>query len=296
MAVLTEDRTRAAWRVRASRPDDRRQLAALVHLEPFAHQHPAWEAPLEKAGAPGFVVWEDEESRLEAALAVLQDTPTVGWVRLFASAASVAPRLAWETLFPAALEACRGSGMRRVAAMPFAAWFRHLLEENGFYFLENVEVLIWERQPVAPQPAPAGYRLRPMVPADLEAVSRVDAAAFGDFWAMSRQAHRVGLSRSVWATVAEETATGRVVGFQVSTSSPLGGHLARLAVLPEAQGRGIGRWLVADVLTFFWRNGAERVTLNTQGNNAAALKLYARMGFYQTEEVYPVYRYDIPAL
>ncbi len=295
-AVMMDDRVRITREVRASRPDDRRRLAALVHLEPFVHQHPAWEAPLDKAGAPGFVVWEASLGKLDAALAVLRETESVGWVRLFASAAAVPPHQAWEALFPAALEAIhRRDGLRWVAAMPFAEWFRHLLEDNGFYFLENVEVLVWERQPVA-QGAPAkGFRLRPMIPADLAAVARVDAAAFGAFWHMSQEAFRVGLSRSVWATVVEEDATGKVVGFQVSTPSPLGGHLARLAVHPAVQGRGIGRWLVTDVLAFFHRNGAEQVTLNTQGNNDAALNLYARMGFRQTEEVYPVYCYDVPA-
>lgn len=295
--MLAESPPRLTRQVRESRPDDRRRLAALIHLEPFVHQHPAWETPLDRAGTPGFVVWENAlAGDLDAALAILRETETVAWVRLFASAAAVPPHQAWDALFPAALAAIRQhGGLRWVAAMPFAGWFRRLLEDNGFYFLENVEVMVWKRQPVAESPPPAGFRLRPMVGGDLDAVARVDAAAFGDFWRMSRDAFRVALSRSVWATVVEDRRTAEVVGFQISTPSPLGGHLARLAVLPAVQGQGLGRCLVTDVLTFFRRNRAEQVTLNTQGNNARALKLYAQMGFQQTEEVYPVYRYDVAA-
>ena len=278
---------------RAACDDDRRRLAALVHLEPYVHQHPGWEAPLERVASPGFVVLPREDGALDAAMAVLQETSSVAWVRLFAVAATTSPRAAWEALWDAAVAPLREQNVRWVAAMPFADWFQRLLQEVGFQHLEDVEVLVWEKQPLPPVQAPEGLRLRPMTTEDLPTVAAIDAAAFGDFWRMSEEAFRIALARSVWATVVEEKVTGEIAGFQISTPSPLGGHLARLAVHPHAQRRGIGRWLVSDTLAFFRRNHAERVTLNTQGNNARALALYRRMGFRSTHEVYPVYRYAL---
>lgn len=277
-------------RIRMSEQSDRRRLAALIHLEPYVHQHPGWYAPLEKIGEPGFVVSQAPDGALNAALAVLQETPRVAWVRLFATVAALPPAEAWETLWSAAIAPLRERGVRWVAVMPFADWFRRVVQEHGFHWVGDVEVMAWHNSPLPPHTPAKGLRLRAMMPQDLPVVAAIDVAAFGEFWQMSDDAFQTALAHSVWATVVEDE-TGRILGFQISTPTPLGGHLARLAVHPEAQRRGIGRWLVHDTLSFFKSNKAEQVTLNTQGQNAKALILYRRMGFRSTEEVYPVYRF-----
>ncbi len=293
VATMTTAEKTPTSQVRPAESDDRRRLAALMHLEPYVHQHPGWYAPLDKVGAPGFVVLQEGDGALDAALAVLPETRHVAWVRLFASVAALTPRHAWEALWSEAVAPLRARGVQWVAAMPFADWFQRLVQDVGFQHMEDVEVLVWERQPLPPLQPPEGLRLRPMTAEDLPAVAAIDAAAFGAFWQMSAEAFRTALARSVWATVVEAPENGDVLGFQISTPSPLGGHLARLAVHPQAQRQGVGRWLVHDTLAFFQRNHAERVTLNTQGNNEKALALYRRMGFRSTREVYPVYRYAL---
>ncbi len=284
----------ALQQIRPVKPGDRRRLAALIHLEPYVHQHPGWRAPLEQLDEEGFVVWA-RPNALQGALALLPETDEVAWVRLFAAAASVTPREAWQALWPQAVAPFRQRGGRWVAAMPFADWFQRLLRTEGFEVVGQVEVLVWRNQPLPKILPVEGARLRPMVAHDLAAVGQVDAQAFGPFWRMAPSSFEIALSHSVWATVVEDLTTGQILGFQISTPSPLGGHLARLAVHPRAQGRGVGRWLVGDVLSFFKRNRAEQVTLNTQGDNARALALYEKMGFRKTEEAYPVYRYDLLA-
>jgi ribosomal-protein-alanine N-acetyltransferase len=81
----------------------------------------------------------------------------------------------------------------------------------------------------------------------------------------------------------------------MSTGSPFGGHLARLAVHPEFQGRGIGHALLHDLLVRFQERGAMRVTVNTQDNNHASLRLYRKAHFHLTGESYPVYEYPLDA-
>ena len=291
-SMIAPEMTRKAIasQVRASEGSDRRRLAALIHLEPYVHQHPGWYAPLDKIGEPGFVVSQTPDGALDASLAVLQETPQVAWVRLFATVAALPPAVAWETLWPAAIAPLRERGVRWVAVMPFAEWFRRVVQEHGFHWMGDVEVMVWRNSPLPPHTPPEGLRLRAMMPEDLPVVAALDVAAFGKFWQMSDDAFQAALAQSVWATVVEDPA-GKILGFQISTPTPLGGHLARLAVHPEAQRRGIGRWLVHDTLSFFKSNQAEQVTLNTQGQNAKALTLYRRMGFRPTEEVYPVYRF-----
>jgi ribosomal protein S18 acetylase RimI-like enzyme len=85
-----------------------------------------------------------------------------------------------------------------------------------------------------------------------------------------------------------EDETG-IIGYQISTTSAMGGHLARLAVLPAYQGRRIGYALLNDLLRQFVYRGIFRVTVNTQSDNLASLKLYEKAGFERTGERYPVY-------
>jgi ribosomal protein S18 acetylase RimI-like enzyme len=83
----------------------------------------------------------------------------------------------------------------------------------------------------------------------------------------------------------------QLIGYQISTSGPMGGHLARLAVLPAFQGKGIGSALVHEVLEKFEQVGAMRVTVNTQRDNLSSLSVYEKAGFRPTTEIYPVFQY-----
>ena len=56
-------------------------------------------------------------------------------------------------------------------------------------------------------------------------------------------------------------------------------ELAKLAVTPAAQGRGIGQRLVEAAIAFARRRGAKRVTLVSNSGLGPALRLYERLGF-----------------
>jgi ribosomal-protein-alanine N-acetyltransferase len=117
----------------------------------------------------------------------------------------------------------------------------------------------------------------------------IDNAAFGLDWKNSLEALELAYQQSSLARVAESG--NEIVGYQYSTASSMGGHLARLAVKPSNQGRGIGYLLVYDVLEQFKRQGVMHITVNTQQKNSASLALYAKAGFYVTGESYRVYQY-----
>ena len=126
-----------------------------------------------------------------------------------------------------------------------------------------------------------------MEPDDLEAVQRIDEAAFSPVWQNSYSALEHAYHQSAVSTVAE--ISGRLVGYQISTATAVGGHLARLAVDPGLQGKGIGYDLVRDVMVQFKRRGAYHVSVNTQYDNSVSLSLYRKAGFKPTGEEYPVY-------
>ena len=116
----------------------------------------------------------------------------------------------------------------------------------------------------------------------------VDRSSFVQIWQNTQDYLEIAFRQANIATIAEYE--GRLVGYQISTSTPMGGHLARLAVSPEFQGRGVGSSLLCDVLEQFHRRGAHAVTVNTQHDNYASISLYKKFGFVATGETYPIYQ------
>ena len=119
----------------------------------------------------------------------------------------------------------------------------------------------------------------------------MDAAAFEAPWQYSVAALREALSHAATATVVE--AEGQLVAYQISTAGSHSGHIARLAVLPGWQGRGVGRALLSGVVVHFDSAGAPMITVNTQHDNSASLKLYESFGFEITGEHFPVWEYGL---
>ncbi len=125
-------------------------------------------------------------------------------------------------------------------------------------------------------------------PAEYQIIGEIDTAAFVAPWQMTPELIRLAMGQSNFVTVAE--VEGQIVGYQLSTPSSSGAHLARLAVRPEWQGRGIGSALVVHVIEHYRKLGAREITINTQDSNAASIRVYQRLGFTLTGMRFPVFQ------
>jgi ribosomal-protein-alanine N-acetyltransferase len=171
------------------------------------------------------------------------------------------------------------------------AWMEQLAEESGFERTHSVMVLSRPRAAVPSTLPRPGLNVRVAGPADHADIIATDTAAFSAPWQMSGDLLTLAIERADYLTVAERD--GAIVGYQLSTPSHQGAHLARLAVLPDQQGQGIGAALLGQLLDHYHRRGAREITVNTQDTNAASLALYRRMGFVPTGTRFPVYQYDL---
>ena len=277
--------------VRRGEAADRNRVLPLIYFEPFVHQQPGWRPPLEWAeeGAPFFLLCQDE--RPEAVWLASVEEEGTAWLRLFAVSRDLAPEEAWEALWPHGEAALRQRGVRSLYVLSLHPWLERLVQQFGFRQVSSVRNMAWPRQPLPPRRDIAPLVLRSMQPEDIPAALAVDRAAFSPPWRMgARDMERVYQEAALARVVTD--AQG-VVGYQISTTGPGGGHLARLAVHPRAQGRNVGFALVHDALTTLTAQGAEWVTVNTWTENEAAIRLYRRFGFHFLPEASPVYRLDL---
>ena len=280
--------TQVSFSIRSAKESDRFQLSSLIQLEPYVHRHLDWRPPLDWLGHQPFLVAERKQN-LVAALASPPDPLDVAWIRTFAAAGHIPTRRIWHSLWEETRGQLAASGVECTAALPLYRWFRELLEASDFEKSHNVVVLAWEERTPPKEGHQSNAHIRSMTEADLPAVTEVDNAAFKTIWRNSFNTLNLAYQQAVCATVAEDDSG--IIGYQISTPSPYGWHLARLAVHPDRQRSGVAYALTRHLLIQSLRRGEAQVSVNTQHDNEASLQLYQRIGFYRTGEEYPVYQY-----
>jgi ribosomal protein S18 acetylase RimI-like enzyme len=181
------------------------------------------------------------------------------------------------------------NGIIQVAALSMQSWFTDILMASNFEQTDYVTILRCENESVIHEPNVPFVNIRPMMHEDLPFIVDIDNSAFDREWRNSSEALELAFQQSSYTTVAE--IDGEIIGYQYSTSSGMGGHLARLAVKETRQRKGIGLLLVNDLLKHFRQFGKSPITVNTQQSNLASLALYAKAGFKTTGEKYRVYKY-----
>jgi ribosomal-protein-alanine N-acetyltransferase len=280
----------ADFQLRPAVLTDQRQIANLIQFSSHVHRHLDWRNPLDWIGSAPFFVLENH-GQIIASLGCPPDPPSVAWVRLFVNSGNISDKESWQMLWGRAhaeLVHRRGS---IAAAIVLQGWLQELLISSGFSTRQSIVMLEREGGIRIETALPPEISLRAMMQYDLPAVAEVDASAFKLLWQNTLPMLERAYPQAVWATVAEMD--GKVIGYQLSTRSPHGVHLARLAVRPAVQGKGLGYALVANLIQQAGRHGISRMTVNTQSDNAISLTLYQRMGFHETGERYTVYEMQV---
>jgi GNAT superfamily N-acetyltransferase len=138
-----------------------------------------------------------------------------------------------------------------------------------------------------PGPPLHNHSIRDASQADLAAIVAVDCAAFDPMWRYDDTILSAAASQAEILRVIEEE--GRIIAYQLSTRYADIGHLARLAVLPDWQSRGLGAALMYDMILYFQAQGVRTITVNTQSDNSQSYRLYTKFGFSYTGHHVPVW-------
>ncbi len=265
---------------------DRAAITELISTARWKHQHLDWADTLGVIGQQPLLTAYDG-SRLIGVMGFPPDPPGVAWLRIFAVARGHSPKVVWDRMWTRASILAAQIGIEDLAALDIGGWLHTLLKRSGFRQTTEVMFMEWNgsRPPDSPRPIDG---LRTLEHRDLQELAGLDSRAFGPIWQHSQKVLALALQQASMASVVERD--GNLVAYQISTASAYGAHLARLAVDPDWQNRGIGSNLVIEVLRQFALQGFMRVTLNTQADNMQGLRLYQRLGFSETGQRFPVYQ------
>ncbi|NPA30960.1 MAG: GNAT family N-acetyltransferase [Chloroflexi bacterium] len=288
------DLQRSALWPRPLTPDDRWQLLDAIYTDPRTYYYPGWGSlPEWLAQGLGWGLMSD--AVLVAALVAVPETDTWAWLRLFTARAEVPQDLAWRLLWRAAAPTLHAAGITHVAGLGGRTWVDRFFRQRGFQAETALRLLLWRAAPLPDAVTPpAGVRITRLASGEVEAATAVDRAAFGPAWRLRREIVQRACAQARLA-LAARASSGDLVGYALFTPSPQGAHLARLAVHPQWQGRGVGRALVAaGLLQLHAEDPGLWISVNTQSNNAPALRLYDRLGFVAQDPDVPVWVGRLP--
>ncbi|HMM19991.1 MAG TPA: ribosomal protein S18-alanine N-acetyltransferase [Selenomonadales bacterium] len=120
-------------------------------------------------------------------------------------------------------------------------------------------------------------KVRPMGPADIDAVLAVEEASFLTPW--SRAAFEAEMGDNELARYLVMEADGAVVGYAGMWMILDEAHVTNIAIAPAFRGKGLGTVLVTALIDFAVRLGATCMTLEVRVSNLDAQRLYRRLGF-----------------
>ncbi|KFE53760.1 ribosomal protein S18-alanine N-acetyltransferase [Pseudomonas syringae] len=127
---------------------------------------------------------------------------------------------------------------------------------------------------------------RPMTEADLDAVLKIEYAAFSHPW--TRGIFLDGLkSYEIWLMFEGSQQVGHGV-IQIIIDEA---HLLNITVKPESQGRGLGLRLLEHLMSRAYQLNGRECFLELRDSNRAAYRLYERFGFNEIgrrRDYYPV--------
>jgi ribosomal-protein-alanine N-acetyltransferase len=122
---------------------------------------------------------------------------------------------------------------------------------------------------------PLDFDFRPMTLADIDAVIRIERAAYPYPWTLGNFRDSLESGYSCW--LAE--INGRPTGYWIMMLAVGEGHILNCCVAPDWQGRGFGRLLVEHLIETARGHGTECLFLEVRPSNTAAVFLYQRLGF-----------------
>ena len=118
--------------------------------------------------------------------------------------------------------------------------------------------------------------IAPAQPEDAAPLAVLEAACFDEAWSqLSLETSLADAKYCILTACLDGHVCGYILGWNVGVEA----EIARVAVLEERRGQGIGEELVKGIVNCFRERGGREVFLEVRRSNGAAVRLYRRCKF-----------------
>lgn len=122
---------------------------------------------------------------------------------------------------------------------------------------------------------PLEMAFRPMRSEDLDALIKIERAAYPYPWTLVNFRDCLDSGYSCWAGEVE----GALAGYWILMMAVGEGHILNCCIAPDWQHRGFGRMLMEHLIDTAREHGTEALYLEVRPSNTRAVNLYERLGF-----------------
>lgn len=118
--------------------------------------------------------------------------------------------------------------------------------------------------------------IHPMTLADLDGVMEVERLSYLTPWSRDAFYSEILQSYTVYLVAKDGDKIVAIGGMHVVWEDA---HVTNIAVHPLYRGRGLGEWMMRELIERAQQRGARRMTLEVRASNLTAQNLYRKMGF-----------------
>lgn len=257
----------------------RSALLDLAWRSRWIHKHLDWRHTsewLDKELGCVFLAWSGDQ--LEGYIGLSQPIAGWSWIQALGIRDGRMPGLVVRELYEAAEARCPELGIANIAILMITNWLPAYLRERGFSVEDDVITMSQIGKQLPPAPKVAAL-IREAHFEDVAAMLRIDRLAFEAPWQLAEHDMRQAFRSAASATVA--MLDDALVAYQLSTCQEEVGHIARLAVHPAHQRKGIASALMHQLMIEFKRRNLKELSVNTQLGNQPSQRLYERYGFFR---------------
>jgi [ribosomal protein S18]-alanine N-acetyltransferase len=257
----------------------RHEVLELLRENYHVHVHLDWyttEWWLDRGLAPIMLAWQNH--KLVGVIGASEPLHGTCWLRVVGVQDHAPTSTVLTALWTSLTRALRVLQVQSVHLLVASEWLSRYTQLFGMEHDETI-ITLRRRNDELPDAYPLPISVTTAEIEDLPVITHVDQAAFHPPWQLSLSDLRQAYRGSEVCTIARMQDSGSVVGYQLSTRHRESGHLARLAVLPEMQNRGVGRALLKHLIVTFYDRGVRAMTVNTQESNTQSQHLYETYGF-----------------
>ena len=274
--------------VRPIQTSDSSLVLDFLRTAQFTHRHLDWRLPVDWLGEQPFLgCWYHDD--LTALLVCPITEGKEVWIRCYSGQSFHSMQIAWDKLLTGAVAQLRKKDVGKIYTIALSDWYRDLLVQTGFQEESKIVILEktnWSTRPLHIQPPE--IQISEMDSQHLDAVYELDRKCFQPLWQLTREDISIAYKHAINCSVAFDPGNN-LVAYQISNLIGETAHLARIAVDPTYQRKTIANMLLSNLLKRFAQMGITKVTVNTQSDNVASLRLYQQNGFLLTGENYPIY-------